>query len=157
MIRRPPRSTLSSSSAASDVYKRQVYWLLGVFAVAQRLPRLAWAIRVLPLRLCWLLVGAGRPTARDEPRATYPFPSLPNLWGRRSCSRANNGHETGPQILNTYDLRSQLIKPTFLYSRPTSLEAVCRWIERPPERNKAGRVKVLMSWMQRDDIRFSST
>src|SRR5665648_1299615 len=28
MIRRPPRSTLSSSSAASDVYKRQ---LLGVF------------------------------------------------------------------------------------------------------------------------------
>src|SRR5665648_1244766 len=27
MIRRPPRSTLSSSSAASDVYKRQVYAL----------------------------------------------------------------------------------------------------------------------------------
>src|SRR5664280_3475687 len=25
MIRRPPRSTLSSSSAASDVYKRQMY------------------------------------------------------------------------------------------------------------------------------------
>src|SRR5665648_1292547 len=25
MIRRPPRSTLSSSSAASDVYKRQVF------------------------------------------------------------------------------------------------------------------------------------
>eukprot|EP00658_Telonema_sp_P-2_P078645 TRINITY_DN7415_c0_g1_i3.p1 TRINITY_DN7415_c0_g1~~TRINITY_DN7415_c0_g1_i3.p1 ORF type:complete len:137 (+),score=26.10 TRINITY_DN7415_c0_g1_i3:132-542(+) len=28
MIRRPPRSTLSSSSAASDVYKRQVLLLL---------------------------------------------------------------------------------------------------------------------------------
>eukprot|EP00658_Telonema_sp_P-2_P009178 TRINITY_DN13461_c0_g1_i5.p1 TRINITY_DN13461_c0_g1~~TRINITY_DN13461_c0_g1_i5.p1 ORF type:complete len:113 (-),score=23.21 TRINITY_DN13461_c0_g1_i5:52-390(-) len=27
MIRRPPRSTLSSSSAASDVYKRQIYSL----------------------------------------------------------------------------------------------------------------------------------
>src|SRR5664280_411740 len=27
MIRRPPRSTLSSSSAASDVYKRQAYIL----------------------------------------------------------------------------------------------------------------------------------
>ena len=26
MIRRPPRSTLSSSSAASDVYKRQPLW-----------------------------------------------------------------------------------------------------------------------------------
>src|SRR5674536_378231 len=33
MIRRPPRSTLSSSSAASDVYKRQVP------GPAQRLPR----------------------------------------------------------------------------------------------------------------------
>src|SRR5664280_3843693 len=29
MIRRPPRSTLSSSSAASDVYKRQVPYLSG--------------------------------------------------------------------------------------------------------------------------------
>ena len=28
MIRRPPRSTLSSSSAASDVYKRQAYVFL---------------------------------------------------------------------------------------------------------------------------------
>ena len=27
MIRRPPRSTLDRSSAASDVYKRQDYWL----------------------------------------------------------------------------------------------------------------------------------
>src|SRR5678809_1695883 len=26
MIRRPPRSTLDRSSAASDVYKRQVFW-----------------------------------------------------------------------------------------------------------------------------------
>eukprot|EP00658_Telonema_sp_P-2_P037969 TRINITY_DN27296_c0_g1_i1.p1 TRINITY_DN27296_c0_g1~~TRINITY_DN27296_c0_g1_i1.p1 ORF type:complete len:158 (-),score=20.21 TRINITY_DN27296_c0_g1_i1:3-476(-) len=31
MIRRPPRSTLSSSSAASAVYKRQPYSLCGVF------------------------------------------------------------------------------------------------------------------------------
>eukprot|EP00828_Plagiopyla_frontata_P024636 TRINITY_DN3143_c0_g1_i1.p2 TRINITY_DN3143_c0_g1~~TRINITY_DN3143_c0_g1_i1.p2 ORF type:complete len:152 (+),score=22.59 TRINITY_DN3143_c0_g1_i1:94-549(+) len=29
MIRRPPRSTLSSSSAASDVYKRQIQTLFG--------------------------------------------------------------------------------------------------------------------------------
>src|SRR5665648_1298320 len=28
MIRRPPRSTLSSSSAASDVYKRQFFYLI---------------------------------------------------------------------------------------------------------------------------------
>eukprot|EP00658_Telonema_sp_P-2_P023983 TRINITY_DN19620_c0_g1_i2.p1 TRINITY_DN19620_c0_g1~~TRINITY_DN19620_c0_g1_i2.p1 ORF type:complete len:133 (+),score=26.26 TRINITY_DN19620_c0_g1_i2:111-509(+) len=30
MIRRPPRSTLSSSSAASDVYKRQLVGLVGI-------------------------------------------------------------------------------------------------------------------------------
>eukprot|EP00658_Telonema_sp_P-2_P048396 TRINITY_DN36812_c0_g1_i1.p1 TRINITY_DN36812_c0_g1~~TRINITY_DN36812_c0_g1_i1.p1 ORF type:complete len:241 (+),score=44.88 TRINITY_DN36812_c0_g1_i1:131-853(+) len=34
MIRRPPRSTLSSSSAASDVYKRQVRGMLRVTAMA---------------------------------------------------------------------------------------------------------------------------
>src|SRR5674536_236892 len=33
MIRRPPRSTLSSSSAASDVYKRQPFVLLGCLVV----------------------------------------------------------------------------------------------------------------------------
>src|SRR5678809_1321145 len=31
MIRRPPRSTLDRSSAASDVYKRQLYYRLSVF------------------------------------------------------------------------------------------------------------------------------
>src|SRR5664280_3494181 len=33
MIRRPPRSTLSSSSAASDVYKRQAKYRLGMTVV----------------------------------------------------------------------------------------------------------------------------
>ena len=28
MIRRPPRSTLDRSSAASDVYKRQILWMM---------------------------------------------------------------------------------------------------------------------------------
>eukprot|EP00658_Telonema_sp_P-2_P082011 TRINITY_DN8560_c0_g1_i3.p1 TRINITY_DN8560_c0_g1~~TRINITY_DN8560_c0_g1_i3.p1 ORF type:complete len:109 (+),score=12.68 TRINITY_DN8560_c0_g1_i3:143-469(+) len=34
MIRRPPRSTLSSSSAASDVYKRQEYNIVSRYAHA---------------------------------------------------------------------------------------------------------------------------
>ena len=35
MIRRPPRSTLDRSSAASDVYKRQVFsWIDLVFPIA---------------------------------------------------------------------------------------------------------------------------
>ena len=34
MIRRPPRSTLSSSSAASDVYKRQIFAFVHIMAAA---------------------------------------------------------------------------------------------------------------------------
>ena len=47
MIRRPPRSTLDRSSAASDVYKRQLRgFKIGVtkFASAQGLP-FAWQAR----------------------------------------------------------------------------------------------------------------
>src|SRR5664279_1401020 len=39
MIRRPPRSTLSSSSAASDVYKRQVPIHRGGIHLVEKLPR----------------------------------------------------------------------------------------------------------------------
>src|SRR5674536_6839 len=35
MIRRPPRSTLSSSSAASDVYKRQLLDIHGIFPLTR--------------------------------------------------------------------------------------------------------------------------
>src|SRR5664279_1657006 len=41
MIRRPPRSTLSSSSAASDVYKRQIKDWIG------NVPHHEWHIRTL--------------------------------------------------------------------------------------------------------------
>ena len=37
MIRRPPRSTPSNSSAASDVYKRQGYFKKGAFQLADDL------------------------------------------------------------------------------------------------------------------------
>src|SRR5678815_2820808 len=38
MIRRPPRSTLDRSSAASDVYKRQVYNMLSVRTAGDTVP-----------------------------------------------------------------------------------------------------------------------
>eukprot|EP00658_Telonema_sp_P-2_P021725 TRINITY_DN18666_c0_g1_i2.p1 TRINITY_DN18666_c0_g1~~TRINITY_DN18666_c0_g1_i2.p1 ORF type:complete len:175 (-),score=39.54 TRINITY_DN18666_c0_g1_i2:257-781(-) len=38
MIRRPPRSTLSSSSAASDVYKRQVESILNTAPAREEIP-----------------------------------------------------------------------------------------------------------------------
>eukprot|EP00658_Telonema_sp_P-2_P071804 TRINITY_DN6100_c0_g1_i1.p2 TRINITY_DN6100_c0_g1~~TRINITY_DN6100_c0_g1_i1.p2 ORF type:complete len:125 (-),score=48.05 TRINITY_DN6100_c0_g1_i1:24-398(-) len=42
MIRRPPRSTLSSSSAASDVYKRQDEWEWGESAEAEGSEQVDW-------------------------------------------------------------------------------------------------------------------
>src|SRR5674536_408216 len=53
MIRRPPRSTLSSSSAASDVYKRQVDPQHPRVRVA------VWAVTVLDQvgQLCWGLAA----------------------------------------------------------------------------------------------------
>src|SRR5665648_706895 len=50
MIRRPPRSTLSSSSAASDVYKRQVVdrpQMEQVFHQWRQNPRSAWKVPIL--------------------------------------------------------------------------------------------------------------
>src|SRR5664280_3450203 len=41
MIRRPPRSTLSSSSAASDVYKRQPFWARREFSLGLSKPGVA--------------------------------------------------------------------------------------------------------------------
>src|SRR5674536_374345 len=63
MIRRPPRSTLSSSSAASDVYKRQALYKIRFVVVADVL---YWSIaliffvifRDLSLGLIGICVGA---------------------------------------------------------------------------------------------------
>src|SRR5674536_317061 len=62
MIPRPPRSTLSSSSAASDVYKRQHTY------DALPLPHVAWGQRVLMrMRLTGTerVLDAGCGTGRD--------------------------------------------------------------------------------------------
>ena len=71
MIRRPPRSTLSSSSAASDVYKRQVLgWVtvcgrinhLGMYYVASHLGQLSLPSlrgRYIEYRPVWLGVRRG--------------------------------------------------------------------------------------------------
>src|SRR5665648_1262920 len=48
MIRRPPRSTLSSSSAASDVYKRQEY------IKSKLLERLVEPERGISFRIVWV-------------------------------------------------------------------------------------------------------
>ena len=42
MIRRPPRSTQSRSSAASDVYKRQIYCLLKTHSIDKDMSSYVW-------------------------------------------------------------------------------------------------------------------
>eukprot|EP00658_Telonema_sp_P-2_P032409 TRINITY_DN24009_c0_g1_i2.p1 TRINITY_DN24009_c0_g1~~TRINITY_DN24009_c0_g1_i2.p1 ORF type:complete len:166 (-),score=47.96 TRINITY_DN24009_c0_g1_i2:116-613(-) len=79
MIRRPPRSTLSSSSAASDVYKRQAlgdFLLVGVLPddVVHSQKGLNWPImalheRVLNVSACKyvddVLIGASNSVSQD--------------------------------------------------------------------------------------------
>eukprot|EP00658_Telonema_sp_P-2_P052467 TRINITY_DN4068_c0_g1_i1.p1 TRINITY_DN4068_c0_g1~~TRINITY_DN4068_c0_g1_i1.p1 ORF type:complete len:102 (+),score=17.97 TRINITY_DN4068_c0_g1_i1:118-423(+) len=67
MIRRPPRSTLSSSSAASDVYKRQVLKQL----IIGRAVISAHAIIRLELTA---LPGASKPDIRSSARGAFPVP-----------------------------------------------------------------------------------
>src|SRR5450756_2461726 len=74
MIRRPPRSTQSRSSAASDVYKRQTAYCLGVeklLGITDDIPERATVIRVLMMELNRVsshLIGLG--TGGNELGAT---------------------------------------------------------------------------------------
>src|SRR5664279_66477 len=59
MIRRPPRSTLSSSSAASDVYKRQILDILQSIPILVFLPiALTFFITLFPDNLLGLELAA---------------------------------------------------------------------------------------------------
>src|SRR5665648_1232077 len=79
MIRRPPRSTLSSSSAASDVYKRQVpvqagLWLLPLIALAGLKWRdhLIWAgVEATNLVAVWLYIAGLSKPDRGLPPGLY--------------------------------------------------------------------------------------
>src|SRR5665648_224734 len=77
MIRRPPRSTLSSSSAASDVYKRQGVSLTAILPALG--PRDDAVVQ------CWDVAGCSE-TTRQE--------CLPRLWDRR-CFELDTCHCRG--------------------------------------------------------------
>src|SRR5674536_164233 len=66
MIRRPPRSTLSSSSAASDVYKRQPLHIVGASeAESQPVAEPGW--------LEWLVAeSASSPGSAKPPSSAIP-------------------------------------------------------------------------------------
>src|SRR5665648_1303172 len=71
MIRRPPRSTLSSSSAASDVYKRQEL-CIAESTIAQEVPKLSFGVRHATTQSPCLAHRPRRPLTRlaAKPRAT---------------------------------------------------------------------------------------
>src|SRR5664279_3208524 len=74
MIRRPPRSTLSSSSAASDVYKRQIYKGSPITDVNTDVGYMTQKDNLLPWRnvrdnIAFPLELAGTPKSEREARA----------------------------------------------------------------------------------------
>src|SRR5665648_1171994 len=71
MIRRPPRSTLSSSSAASDVYKRQFLYRVGHYSKGLKPPLCQFFAFGLPLSLYF-----GFPLPFPESRCDGLFLSL---------------------------------------------------------------------------------
>eukprot|EP00656_Telonema_subtile_P034007 TRINITY_DN38148_c0_g1_i1.p1 TRINITY_DN38148_c0_g1~~TRINITY_DN38148_c0_g1_i1.p1 ORF type:complete len:128 (-),score=36.55 TRINITY_DN38148_c0_g1_i1:194-577(-) len=89
MIRRPPRSTLSSSSAASDVYKRQginaEYGALATTAM-----KLAFRVLLFVCMLAALVVSAHAAPIADE-------------WDEASDLVESKAHAPLPPCLDTAD------------------------------------------------------
>src|SRR5450756_106359 len=75
MIRRPPRSTQSRSSAASDVYKRQV---LALCPCCQVQLRVAAKKKNIPVEVVDLAHLAGNALGYDFPD---PNPDVHSQWG----------------------------------------------------------------------------
>ena len=94
MIRRPPRSTQGVSSAASDVYKRQVVALPNLSAHTQIRPQilLLVQVRVQIVPSYWGCLDLS--LLRSEENCTWEIRRVPNVkmctWGiRRAPQRAN--------------------------------------------------------------------
>eukprot|EP00658_Telonema_sp_P-2_P071575 TRINITY_DN60821_c0_g1_i1.p1 TRINITY_DN60821_c0_g1~~TRINITY_DN60821_c0_g1_i1.p1 ORF type:complete len:106 (+),score=17.93 TRINITY_DN60821_c0_g1_i1:104-421(+) len=79
MIRRPPRSTLSSSSAASDVYKRQLQYTNWISMLS--------IVGFVDTYGGWVLIGVLVATLAYRGLATIPF--LSPLFGDDSEDSAN--------------------------------------------------------------------
>ena len=95
MIRRPPRSTLDRSSAASDVYKRQA--VLGSTTI------------LAPQRAAARPLGCGSPTARVDCAPMDAADSLRYGW-----RRTNRGLVPGGISMSVYSLFRAVVGATIL-------------------------------------------
>ena len=108
MIRRPPRSTLDRSSAASDVYKRQMFSLLAILGLMKRRLHHSWVIthsmrdvRAARLKICMSTTVYGFSTARqpEEVRVLFCFMKGHSGTGcrRSTATPVSYTHLTLPQ------------------------------------------------------------
>eukprot|EP00658_Telonema_sp_P-2_P017901 TRINITY_DN16994_c0_g1_i1.p1 TRINITY_DN16994_c0_g1~~TRINITY_DN16994_c0_g1_i1.p1 ORF type:complete len:110 (+),score=16.76 TRINITY_DN16994_c0_g1_i1:107-436(+) len=103
MIRRPPRSTLSSSSAASDVYKRQqqyvLMWCLVVVSLGDESERdllleVAYRLAVVGVVLVPTLRGATQHCLLSPTDTLYAAPEVSLLITHLHCRRLLNSSST---------------------------------------------------------------
>src|SRR5664280_3836279 len=111
MIRRPPRSTLSSSSAASDVYKRQMIRPSNPDrGGVMHSQRQAFGSRAILTMVLLVLLGAWAPTAWGQDAGSSSSQGKPVLPA--------NSAETGKNGANTAQPPADVLPPRVANVRP---------------------------------------
>ena len=111
MIRRPPRSTLSSSSAASDVYKRQLLYCRPYYLLFQT--ALYLGVNEFSTKA---LIGDTSPTG--DGTATEPREGLAICRAKTAPSVLVQSREFNPRLtaLQSSAPLTELIQPQFNFS-----------------------------------------
>ena len=86
MIRRPPRSTLDRSSAASDVYKRQVHIttnekLENICKVVENFNSISGRMEVVSTKPLVIVDFAHTPDGMDEDLKSFPNKEIISVFG----------------------------------------------------------------------------
>ena len=130
MIRRPPRSTLSSSSAASDVYKRQAYERKSFHVNVRKSPYSMPGVRHDPAdSLLWSMseLSLTRRAHGEKPSRSPSLPVQmesnrdPSLYSTASVSRASEPTRFSDiMLLPSRSSRSASIQSNQLLPPPSS-------------------------------------
>eukprot|EP00658_Telonema_sp_P-2_P043725 TRINITY_DN31617_c0_g1_i1.p1 TRINITY_DN31617_c0_g1~~TRINITY_DN31617_c0_g1_i1.p1 ORF type:complete len:173 (+),score=29.74 TRINITY_DN31617_c0_g1_i1:89-607(+) len=103
MIRRPPRSTLSSSSAASDVYKRQVTNMANRHnrhnpfeSHAKRVNTMDTIMNNMKMvHQSWVLHGGSRVVVREDVGSIQPSEERHALWAQAINGQGTRWQDSG--------------------------------------------------------------